>query len=101
MYVDRDGDGKISGGDGTEGNHGDLVKIGNSLPRYEYGFHLGGAWKGIDLDIFCQGVGQRDYWTVSSMVIPFTQAPNDIYYKGMDSHNSVILNDQYIITATT
>ena len=98
MYVDRDGDGKISGGDGTEGNHGDLVKIGNSLPRYEYGFHLGGAWKGIDLDIFCQGVGQRDYWTVSSMVIPFTQAPNDIYYKGMDSHNSVILNDQYIIT---
>ena len=32
------------------------------------------------------------------MVIPFTPSPNDIYYKGMDSHNSVILNDQYIIT---
>jgi len=78
-------------------NHGDVKKIGNNLPRYEYGFHLGGAWKGIDLDIFCQGVGKRDMWTVSSMVIPFTQAPNDIYYAGMESHNKVIYDDSWNI----
>ena len=104
MYKDQDGDGKITGGDsdskygvGTLYNHGDVVKIGNNLPRYEYGFHLGGAWKGIDLDIFCQGVGKRDMWTVSSMVVPFTQAANDIYYKGMESHNSVIYDNNWNI----
>ena len=98
MYVDQDKDGKISGGEGTVNNHGDVVKIGNNLPRYEYGFHLGGAWKGIDLDIFCQGVGKRDMWTVSSMVVPFTQAPNDLYYDGMESHNSVIYDANWNIT---
>lgn len=97
MYKDKDGDGIITGGKGTAKEHGDVVNIGNSLPRYEYGFHLGGAWKGIDLDIFCQGVGQRDYWTVSSMVIPYTQACNDIFYTSMRDHNSVIYNDQYQI----
>ncbi|MDE6040169.1 MAG: TonB-dependent receptor [Muribaculaceae bacterium] len=80
---------------GSVHNHGDIKKIGNNLPRYEYAFHLGGAWKGIDLDIYCQGVGKRDMWTVSSMVIPFTQAANDIYYKGMESHNSVIYDENW------
>ncbi len=98
MFVDQDGDGKISGGKGTVDDHGDIIKIGNNLPRYEYGFHLGGAWKGIDLDIFCQGVGKRDMWTVSSMVVPFTQAANDIYYDGMESHNSVTYDENWLIT---
>ena len=78
---------------GSVHNHGDIKKIGNSLPQFEYGFHVGGAWKGLDLDIFFQGVGKRDMWTVSSMVIPFTQSANDIYYDGMESHNSVIFNE--------
>lgn len=97
MYKDIDGDGKISGGKGTVNDRGDVVKIGNNLPRYEYGFHLGGAWKGIDLDIFCQGVGKRDMWTVSTMVVPFSQAANDIYYKGMESHNSVVYDANWNI----
>lgn len=97
MFVDQNGDGKINGGAGKVGDQGDVVKIGNSLPRYEYGFHLGGAWKGIDLDIFCQGVGKRDMWTVSSMVVPFTQAANDIYYDGMESHNKVIYDSNWNI----
>lgn len=83
---------------GSVENHGDIVKIGNNLPRFEYGFHLGGAYKGFDLDIFCQGVGKRDMWTVSSMVVPFTQAPNDLFYKGMESHNSVIRDAEWKIT---
>lgn len=97
MFKDQDGDHVISGKSGTVNDHGDIIKIGNNLPRYEYGFHLGGAWKGIDLDIFCQGVGKRDMWTVSSMVVPFTQAPNDIYYDGMESHNSVVYDANYNI----
>jgi len=82
---------------GSAKNHGDIVRLGNNLPRFEYGFHLGGAYKGFDLDIFCQGVGKRDMWTVSSMVVPFTQAPNDLFYKGMESHNSVKLDEKYQI----
>lgn len=97
MFKDQDGDGKISGGKGTANDKGDIIKIGNNLPRYEYGFHLGGNWKGIDLDIFCQGVGKRDYWTVSSMAIPFTQAANDILYTHMTSHNSVTFDDDWNI----
>lgn len=96
-YVDVNGDGKIDGGAGTAEDCGDIVKIGNNLPRYEYGFHIGGAWKGIDLDIFCQGVGKRDMWTVSSMVVPFTQSANDIYYDGFESHNSVIYDNDWNI----
>ena len=49
---------RLTGGKGTADDHGDLKIIGNSLPRYEYGFHLGGNWKGIDLDLFFQGVGK-------------------------------------------
>ncbi|MCM1452699.1 MAG: TonB-dependent receptor [Clostridium sp.] len=98
MYKDQNGDGVINGGEGTAENKGDIIKIGNQLPRYEYSFHLGADWKGIDVDMFFQGVGKCDMWTVSSMVIPFTQAPNDIYYKHMASHNSVIYDDAWNIT---
>ena len=50
-FKDLDGSGAIDGGKGTADDHGDLKVIGNSLPRYEYSFHLGGSWKGIDLDL--------------------------------------------------
>lgn len=76
-YKDLNGDGKIDGGKGTLAKHGDLKVIGNVLPRYEYSFHLGGSWKGIDLDLFFQGVGKRDIWTTSSFVFPMAQ-PQDL-----------------------
>ena len=98
MYKDKNGDGVINGGKGTADDKGDIIKIGNQLPRYEYAFHIGGDWKGFDLDMFFQGVGKCDMWTVSSMVIPFAQAPNDIYYGHMTSHNSVIYDDAWNIT---
>lgn len=72
-FKDLDGNGRIDNGDGTKENHGDLKVIGNALPRYEYSFRVGGAWKGFDLDVFFQGVGKRNLWTTGSMVIPFAQ----------------------------
>ena len=69
-FKDLNGDGKIDGGKGTEEDHGDLKVIGNILPRYEYSFHLGGSWKGFDLDLFFQGVGKRSMWTQSAFVFP-------------------------------
>ena len=59
-FVDVDGNGKIDWGEGTPDNHGDLVKIGNFTPRYQYSLRLGAEWKGFDIDLFMQGVGNSE-----------------------------------------
>ena len=69
-YKDLDDNGKIDTGNGTIDNHGDLKRIGNQLPRYEYSLRLGAMFKGIDFEILFQGVGKRDMWTTSSLFIP-------------------------------
>ncbi len=58
--VDLDGDGKITRGAQTLSNPGDMSVIGNSTPRYSYGFRTNWKWKGFDLDLFFQGVAKRD-----------------------------------------
>lgn len=86
-FADLNGDGVINNGDpnmvdengeripvGTLRNHGDLKVIGNQMPRYEYSFRIGGAYKGFDLDLFFQGVGKRKMWSTSSFVIPQGQS---------------------------
>lgn len=78
-FVDQNGDGVIDWGDGTPDNHGDLVKIGNTTPRYQYSFRLGAAWKGIDIDLFFQGVGKRDMWTQSAFVMPMMRGVDAVY----------------------
>ena len=78
-FVDQNGDGEINWGKGTEEDHGDLVKIGNSTPRYQYSLRLGGALKGFDLDIYLQGVGKRNIWTVSQFVMPYSRGADAIY----------------------
>ena len=62
-YVDQNGDGKINKGDNTMDDHGDLVLLGNSTPRFQYGINLGVQYKGFDLRLFFQGVGKKDVWT--------------------------------------
>jgi len=62
MYADLNGDGKINSGAGTIDDHGDLRIIGNSTPRFNFGFDITADWKGFDLSVFLQGVGKRDYF---------------------------------------
>ena len=62
MYKDVNGDGVVDSGANTIDDHGDLKVIGNTTPRYNFGIDLTAAWKGIDLRIFLQGVGKRDYY---------------------------------------
>lgn len=69
-FKDSDGDGQISDGSRTTDDYGDLEVIGNSTPRYEYGFRLGADWKGFDFSIFFQGVGKRDVWGEGFLAIP-------------------------------
>ncbi len=68
-FVDRDGDGEITPGARTVEDHGDLKVIGNSTPRYEYGFRLGADYKGFDVSVFFQGVGKRQIWGDGHLVI--------------------------------
>lgn len=92
-FVDQNGDGVINWGyavddvennpeglaPGTKNNHGDLVKIGNETPRWQYSFRLGADWKGFDIDLFFQGVGKRDMWSPSAFVMPLTRGADAIY----------------------
>ena len=94
-FKDLDGNGVIDGGKGTADNHGDLKVIGNFLPRYEYSFHLGGSWKGIDLDLFFQGVGKRDAWTISSMNFPLMRKADLALYEHQTSYNKVRFSADY------
>ena len=62
MYADLNGDGEVTNGSNTIGDHGDLTIIGNSTPRYNFGLTLNGEWRGLDFSVFFQGVMKRDYW---------------------------------------
>ena len=69
-YKDLNGDGKITYGNNTVENHGDLKVIGNALPNFEYSFNLGCSYKGFDFNTFFQGVGKRDLWVGGAVAIP-------------------------------
>lgn len=69
-YKDLNGDGEINYGSETVDDSGDMKRIGNSTPRYQYGFQLGANWKGFDLSLFMQGVGKRDFWADGPVFIP-------------------------------
>ena len=94
-FKDLDGSGAIDGGKGTADDHGDLKVIGNSLPRYEYSFHLGGSWKGIDLDLFFQGVGKRSDWTIASLNFPMMRSADLAVYEHQSSYNRVFYSDDW------
>ena len=84
-FVNQNDDDVIDWGDGTVENHGDLVKIGNSTPRFQYSFRLGAEWKGLDIDLFFQGVGKREMWSPSAFVMPMMRTADvTIYANQMD-----------------
>jgi len=83
-FKDLNDDGVIDGGKGTADDHGDLKVIGNTQPRYQYSFRLGGSWKSFDLDMFFQGVGKRDIWTQSAFIMPMMRGADAIYANQTD-----------------
>lgn len=60
-YKDLDGNGKIQLGTSVK-DPKDLRIIGNSSPRYRFGFNLGANWKGIDFSLFLQGIAKMDFY---------------------------------------
>lgn len=83
-YKDLNNDGKIDAGKRTLDDHGDLKIIGNTTPRYQYGIRLGGNGYGFDLDIFFQGVGKRDFWADSDLILPLYNRTDALYGNQLD-----------------
>jgi TonB-linked SusC/RagA family outer membrane protein len=84
MYKDLNGDGVINAGERTVDKHGDLKKIGNTTPRYVYSFRLGATLHGFDIDAYFQGVGKRDYWAASDLILPFYNRTDALYQNQSD-----------------
>lgn len=123
-FVDRDGDGELTVGIpdseenrlkypelvdpetgklypiGTAKNHGDLKVIGNAMPRYEYSFRIGGAWKGFDIDLFFQGVGARKFYLINNFVIPQCQGQGNPIYEHQikEGFNRYVYDENFQIT---
>ena len=115
-FVDVDGNGIIDNGDQLIGvydkdndpdhperwgmpRHGDLEVIGNTTPRYEYGFRVDLGYKGFDFSLFLQGIGKREMWGSSWTTIPGYSSgdggmaatfANDFWYETKDASGNVI-----------
>lgn len=85
----------ISAGLSTLNDHGDLTVIGNTTPRYQYSFRVGGDWKNFDIDVFFQGVGKRDWWAIGNEAIPYYRGADVMYQHQMDFWTPENPNAQY------
>jgi len=61
-FKDLNGDGKITPGNGTLSNPGDMKIIGNSSPRLPFGFNANLDWNNFFFSIFFQGIYKRNWW---------------------------------------
>jgi TonB-linked SusC/RagA family outer membrane protein len=94
-YKDLDGNGVIDGGKVTRSDHGDLKLLGNSLPRYQYSFRLGSAFKGFDIDVLFQGVGKVNYWGLGDVTLPLYRAGDIMYEHQLDYWTESNTNAKY------
>ena len=66
-FVDLNGDGKVNIGSNNVDNPGDLKKLGNSLPSFQYGITGSARWSGIDVSVFFQGTGKHEWYPTSHL----------------------------------
>jgi len=72
MYEDIDGDGRITAF-GDDGQSGDMVYLGNRLPRYTYSSNIDLSYKNLSFSAFLQGVGKRNTVRIGNFYAPFTE----------------------------
>lgn len=61
-YADLNNDGEIYPGIKTLDDHGDLIRIGNTTPRYTFGINASLKYKSFTLDAFLQGIMKKDWY---------------------------------------
>ncbi|WDF68633.1 TonB-dependent receptor [Sphingobacterium oryzagri] len=81
-YVDINGDGEISPGSNRLGDTGDLVYLGDTNPRYQYGLNISLNYKGFDFNMFVQGIGKRNFKPSNELIQPQLFS----YYLPMNFH---------------
>ncbi|MBR2438198.1 MAG: TonB-dependent receptor [Bacteroidales bacterium] len=99
-YKDLNGDNIINAGNSTLQDHGDLKVIGNTTPRYQYSFRIGGTWKGFDMDIYFQGIGKRQLWATGNEAIPYYRGADVMYQHQMDFWSPENPNARYPLPYT-
>ena len=84
-FRDLNGDGVINLGTGTLADPGDRKIIGNTAPRYQFGFNANLDWNNFFLSAFFQGVGKRDFWPGSDNALfwgpynrPYSWHPEEV-----------------------
>ena len=84
MYKDVDGDGSLTAfGDQTKGLSGDMVYLGNLIPRYTFSSTINLTYKNFFSKVFMQGVGKRDIQYTGAVSTPNTFFwPSLEYYYG-------------------
>lgn len=77
QYRDANNDGVI--------DNDDRVVIDGKYPGFEYGFNASASWKGFDLSLLMQGVGNKKFFINGWGVQPFRQgsAPTKEYVENM------------------
>src|SRR5690625_3335597 len=60
--LDGSSDNRITKGEQTVDDPGDMAIIGNTEPRYQYSFTVGADWNGFFISAFFHGVGQQDWY---------------------------------------
>lgn len=94
IYVDTNGDGEIDNGNNTLEDHGDLVRIGNSMPKFPFGFNINAKWKQFDISIIGQGVVHQDFYPAGPLYWGTYHRPyvaflrKDLYAKAWDPNAS-------------
>ncbi|MFT4092910.1 MAG: TonB-dependent receptor [Niabella sp.] len=72
-YSDRNNDGVI--------DSKDRYILGYAFPRYTFGFTYTASFKGIDFNMFWQGVGKRDMMVRGELVEPFHENYSYVIYQ--------------------
>ncbi|MBB6498546.1 TonB-dependent receptor [Pedobacter cryoconitis] len=80
-YADLNHDGKIGYGNNTLADPGDKRIIGNTTPRYKFGFNLNLAYKDFDFAAFVQGVLKADFAPNDNVLYSFHGSEYDIPYQ--------------------
>ncbi len=70
-FANLDDDNIITTGSKTLDDTGDLIRIGNSTPRYAFGINAGVKFKNFSLDVFAQGIMKRDWYPSTSNFLRF------------------------------
>ena len=70
-YADLNNDGIISTGSQTLDDTGDQIRIGNSTPRYSFGFNPRISYKNFSLDLFAQGLLKKDWYPTRGNFVRF------------------------------